>query len=180
MTLVKKSNPRQAASILKELSRDPSEGDTNMITLTSHLEEGLPEDEQRRRILRYFSAVSQEYLPLDIEKLPVKVKDSIHNVSIPESIPFLDHVSIMESLKNLKKTFSQIPGEMPAALRGEFFQWLTEPFKNILIEIVRTGVWPAVWKIEYGTPIPKEPLPIEGEDGLRVISITKTSSMTAE
>ena len=53
VTLVKKSNPRQAASILKELSRDPSEGDTNVITLTSHLEEGLPEDEQRRRILRY-------------------------------------------------------------------------------------------------------------------------------
>ena len=50
----------------------------------------------------------------------------------------------------------------------------------ILTNIVNTGRWPSVWKREYGTPIPKEPLPIEGEDQLRIISITNKLSMITE
>ena len=57
---------------------------------------------------------------------------------------------------------------------------MTEPYIDILKEIVMSRCWPISWKIEYGTPIPKEQLPIEGEDKLRIISITNKLSMTTE
>ena len=180
MTLVKNTNPRQAARILKDIARDPSDTEVETFTLTSHIEEGLNPSQQRTRILNYFSAVSQEYTPLKRELLDTKVKKLLKDSKPPKDIPFTDEISIMEALRKTKITMSHVPGDLPPALRSEFFQWLTEPFKNIIIEIVTSGEWPMAWKVEYGTPIVKETQPVVSEESLRVISIINKLSMCAK
>ena len=87
-------------------------------------------------------------------------------------MPYCDHVTLWEALHRVKATQSQIPGELPASLRGEFLQWLVEPLHNIVYEMVANGEWPAAWKAKFGTSVPKESLPIPNEDSLRIISIS--------
>ena len=56
---------------------------------------------------------------------------------------------------------------------------LAEPLSNIYNCITSTSEWPALWKIEYVTPIPKKALP-EGPDDLRNISCTQLLSKVYE
>ena len=114
------------------------------------------------------------------DDLSTDVKESLSKALVPENIPFLDLMAAKEALRTTNHTMSQAPGDLPASLRKEFYQWLAEPFLSIMRRIVVTGEWPAKWKQEWGTPIPKEALPITNEDQLRIISITNKMSMTAE
>ena len=108
------------------------------------------------------------------------MKNLLNDSKPPKDIPFTDEISIMKALRKTKITMSHVPGDLPPALRSEFFQWLTEPFKNIIVEIVTSREWPMARKVEYGNPIVKETPPVESEDSLRVISITNKLSMCAE
>jgi len=56
---------------------------------------------------------------------------------------------VKEALRLAKHTWSQAPGDLIPSLRKEFFQWLAEPFLDILQKIVVTGEWPVKWKTDY-------------------------------
>ena len=180
VNLIKGTNPAKAARILRTLGADPGNVQDKGFTLSNHQEAGLSVEEQRKEILQFFAKVSQEYLPLEEDRLPDEVREKISKGKLPETIPFLDHISIMEALRLTKHTMSKAPGDMPPSIRQEFYQWLAEPYRDILLEIVKSGQWPSQWKREFGTPIPKEKPPLESEEQLRVISITNKLSMTSE
>ena len=117
---------------------------------------------------------------IEVKNLSVELQRKLEQCTVPENVPFLDLWSVKEALRNTNHTMSRAPGDMPPNLRQEFYQWLAEPYQAILTEIVRTGEWPRQWKLEYGTPIPKESPPLTDEDQLRIISITNKLSMTSE
>ena len=86
----------------------------------------------------------------------------------------------MAVLKSMKKTNSEVPGELPSSLRTEFLPWLSEPASDILNSIIPTQKWPDQWKSEFGTPIPKNTLHPSSEEDLRIISITARIAMQCE
>ena len=177
---VKNSHPGKAAKVLRNLGAAPGDHQEKDFTLLRHVECGLNVEQQREEILKYFARVSQEYPPLNLDDLKDDLRRDLLSAKPPKNVPYLDHISVKEALRTTNHTNSQAPGDLPATLRQEFYCWLTEPYIDILKEIVMSGCWPVSWKIEYGTPIPKEQLPIEGEDKLRIISITNKLSMTTE
>ena len=82
-------------------------------------------------------------------------------------------------LKRIKKPRSKIRGDIFPSLVTEFSDILAEPLTDIYNQISTTLQWPAVWKIELVTVIPKCPDPKEF-DSLRNISCTLLVSKVYE
>ena len=181
VTEAKTTNPAKANMILKKLATAPGDvTESQTFTLLDHLEMNLSDNDQRTNILKYFSAVSQEFSPLQRVQLPDEIQCEMKKHVNRLHLPKIDRMTMWAALKGSKKTKSEVPEEMPASLRAEFLEWLAEPASAILNSIIETREWPKQWKVEFGTPIPKESLPIKSEEQLRVISITAKLSMVCE
>ena len=167
--------------ILKRLAEAPGEKKEHQtFTLLQHLENGLNEDQQRSEILKYFSKVSQEFIPLQRMQLQENVLHEMNKHTERKHLPYIDSITMWQALKSMKKTSSEVPDELPASLRAEFLPWLAEPSSHILNSIITTQIWPEQWKTEYGAPIPKNTQHPANEDELRIISITARLSMVCE
>ena len=77
-----------------------------------------------------------------------EVSKGLKEAKAPDHIPYLDLITVKEALRLAKHTWSQAPGDLIPSLRKEFFQWLAEPFLDIVRKIVVIGEWPVKWKIE--------------------------------
>ena len=95
-------------------------------------------------------------------------------------MPFIDTITMWQALNAMKKTNSEVPDELPASLRTEFLPWLAEPASNILNSIITTQKWPEQWKLEFGSPIPKNTMHPVNKDELSIISITARLSIQCE
>jgi hypothetical protein len=72
---LKSVNPARAASILKRLGGAPGDcGDKREFSVLSHQAQNMSAEECTSRILKYFTDISKEYDPLDVSRLPVRVK----------------------------------------------------------------------------------------------------------
>ena len=96
-----------------------------------------------------------------------------------KSIPILSDFEVYEQIRKSKKPKSSVPGDLPRRLVKEFGPELAAPVAKIYRNIVKSGHWPKSWRIEYGTPLRKQPNP-ETEDHLRIISLTNYLSKTFE
>ena len=177
---LKETNPGQAYRILKKMSAQPGDcTDSNTFSLPSHVAANLTNQEAAERIAEHFSAISQEFTPLDVNNLPSRVKTKL-NTAYTEGGP--PTVSVQDTLKKInkaKKPKSGVPGDLPAEIVKEFSDELAPPVCQILNNIFRSAVWPDQWKKEYVTPIGKVPLP-DTEDDIRPISLTNFFSKVAE
>ena len=91
---LKDTNPGQAYRILKRLGAQPGDcTDNNTFKLPGHCTENLTNQESAERIASYFSAISQEYSPLDTHKLPNRVRRKLETSSSPPII------TVQETLK---------------------------------------------------------------------------------
>ena len=90
--------------------------------LPQHIEENLSMLESSNRICQYFSSISQEYPPLDPDKLPERVRVKLRDD--PCHHPYLDDHIVHEGLKKGKITCS-VPGDLPAKILNEFLPELT-------------------------------------------------------
>ena len=177
---LKETNPGQAYRILKRMSAQPGDcTDSNTFSLPSHVAANLTNQEAAERIAEHFSAISQEFTPLDVNNLPSRVKTKL-NTAYTEGGP--PTVSVQDTLKKInkaKKPKSGVPGDLPAEIVKEFSDELAPPVCQILNNVFRSAVWPDQWKKEFVTPIGKVPLP-DTEDDIRPISLTNFFSKVAE
>ena len=142
VTEAKLTNPVKANMILKRLAEAP--GDKKMqqtFTLLQYVENGLSEDQQRSEILKYFSKVSQEFIPLQILQLQENIRHEMNKHTERKHLPFINSITMWQALKSLKKTSSEVPDELPASLRAEFLPCLAEPACHILNSIIATQIW---------------------------------------
>ena len=93
------------------------------------------------------------------------------------SKPILTKFEVWEKLKNMKTTKSSDPGDLPPKLRK--MEETVKSITTILNNILKSGIWPDKWKLEYGTPIPKNKNKTD-EDDTRIISITNHFSKLME
>ena len=140
------------------------------------MEESLTAIESSDKICAFFSAISQEYTPLNVTNLPNHVQSKLLND--PCSHPPLPDHTVYDVLKRGKKTCS-VPGDIPARLLELFLPELTAPVAAIYREAVTTHTWPRSYKKEYHLPIPKVPIP-QSEDQLRNLGLTPFFSKRLE
>ena len=161
---------------VKLLTARPGETPTSTFSLPKHVEENLTALESSNAICEYFSKISQEYTPLNVESLPDHVQHKLVNDECNH--PHLaDHI-VFEGLMKGKKTCS-VPGDIPAKILSEFLPEITAPIAAIYREAIASHTWPASYKKEYHLPINKVPIP-KSEDDLRNLGLTPFFSKRLE
>ena len=171
-------NPGKATKALNHLSARPGDCQPGgSFRLVNHLEENLSIEESIEKFVTFFSSISQEFMPLDISQLPVQIQNAM--IENDEIKPYLSENEVLDKFREMKKTKSSVPGDIPPKLRDKCKEELVPPVTKIFNNIIRTGIWPAKWKFEFGTPLPKnEELKDEGDT--RIISITNHMSKLLE
>ena len=161
---------------IKRLAARPGDMPLSSFSLPQHVEDCLSAVESSNKICEYFSSISQEYSPLEIETLPEFVRTKLS--SDPCDHPLLGDHTVYEVLKKAKKTCS-VPGDIPVKLLDEFLPELTAPVAAIYREAIASHTWPEPFKKEYHLPINKVPLP-KSEDDLRNLGLTPFLSKRLE
>ena len=172
--------PGKAYRAMKKLGARPGDCDMEAgFSLTTHVEENLSPKESVERFADYFSKISQEYLPLDINRLSESVRNKLQAPVNIREIPKIEAYQVWETMKKRRKTKSSVPGELPARLRHEFGPELAEPAAIIFNQIASTGIWPDHWKEGSAIPLKKVPDP-KDEAETRLIEITHYQSLQME
>ena len=109
--------------------------------------DGKTDLESAEEVAGAFAAVSCEYQPVDTTQLPA-------------FLPALEPPQLLQSqvyqkLIKLKNTRSTLPIDIPNLLRKEVAYELSGPLTNILNTCLREQKFPALWKIETVSPVPK-------------------------
>ena len=172
--------PGKAYRAMKKLGARPGDMDQeDGFTLTSHIEKNLTPQQSVECLADYFSEISQQYLPLDIQTLPEYVKIKLEARTNMGEIPQLEAFQVWNMMKSGRKTQSSVPGELPAKLRHEFGPELAEPAALIFNKIVASGQWPQHWKEGSAVPLKKVTQPYDEAD-VRLIEITHYLSLQME
>ena len=167
---IRNSNPSKFFREIKKIGAIPGEDESSdKLKITSHTQRNLSPKESAEKICEFFSSISSEYEPLNIEKLPTPVKEKIMDTN--EKPPKLEAYEVFNNFKKRKLKKSHVPGDIPKKIKKEFFVELSEPVTRIFNSILETGIYPKQWLVEYVTPIKKNNS-VDTEDDLRPISLT--------
>ena len=80
-----KTKPGQAHNVLKKLGARPGEDvDGNDIQLSELMDRDLTAEQKANEIGNYFASISQEFQPVNIDRLPKEVKETILNAKPEE------------------------------------------------------------------------------------------------
>ena len=150
-----------------------------LYTLIDHLEANLTSQDSVEKIATHFARVSQEYPALDVSSLPENVKRKLDAPDLLETAPLLSESDVEKQISKAKKPKAGVPGDLPRRIVNRFAPQLAKPFTKVYNNIVQSGEWPSMWKIEHGLPLQKCKNPVN-EDDLRIISLTAFFSKVFE
>ena len=146
-------------SKLKRITNyEQMKADTVQVDEISH----MPDQEQAEAIASTFSAISNEYQPVNREEIEIPPHCSS---TIPQFKPY----QVRRYLEKIKVNKSTAPGDIPARIIKEFAQYLFIPVSDIVNSSLTGGQWPNIYKKETITPTPKQ-YPPESMEFLRPIS----------
>ena len=165
---LKLTNPSKWYQMAKKIGAvdKMSGGDICVESLT-----GLTNAESAQKIAEHFSAVSNEYSPINYNQLPCYLP--------AQPPPQVDEYEVYLRLNRIKKTKSTQPIDIPDKLRNECSVHLAAPLTNIYNDSLNQAVYPSLWKYEWVTPAPKLTSPQDISD-LRKISCTSDFSKLYE
>ena len=118
--------------------------------------DGLNDQQCADAIAQHFASVSNQYEPVDFKQLPAFLP------ALPA--PQMEEHEIYLKLKRLKNTKSTLPVDLPNKLRNEVMVELTTPLTHIINLVFASGYYPALWKREYVSPVPKVKEPEQIKD----------------
>ena len=157
-----------AYKALKKLGGKAPENDDGFY-IPAHVESNLTAQESAELLADHFSAISQEFEPLDRSKFPPNLQLKLSDIT--EGVPVLEEHVIYRKINAAKKPNSHVPGDLPKQVVKNFAAELAKPITIIFNAITATAEYPRQWVIEHQTPIPKS-YPPTCEDDLRNISGT--------
>ena len=163
---------RHTASLLAR----PGDAPLKSFTLPDHLDDGLTALQSAEKIADFFSKISQEYDPLNLEELPDRVRLKL--LVDPCDHPVFEEHEVYADLLTAKKTCS-VPGDIPVSILNEFLPEFVNPITKIINATFSSHEWPTMFKKEFGIPIEKVPDP-QCEDDLRSIGLTPFISKRME
>ena len=127
---LKNSNPGQWYSKLKRMtSHDQLKSEQVIVENISN----LSDKEQVEIIADSFSRVSNQYEPIDPEKICLRPENE-------KPTPKFEAHQVFEYLKRIKTNTSTVKNDIPAKIIKEFACELSEPFADILTCMVTGGI----------------------------------------
>ena len=120
------------------------------------------DEQQAELIADKFAQVSNEYKPLDREKI------SFPHFSMSE-IPSFTETEVLDVLENMDTSKSTRDTDIPAKILKKFANKICKPLTSLINDAVQQGYWPDFLKLEFVTPVPKA-THLKSIDDLRNIS----------
>ena len=132
---------------------------------------GLDNQQSAEKIAEFFSKVSQEYSPLNLNELPAY---------LPAGKPLqVDQMEVADRIYKLKNRKSTQPIDLPSRIRKDSAYELSIPLTDIYNSCLEVYHWPTLWKHEWVVPAPKTNNPKVLKE-LRKISLTSEFSLIFE
>ena len=122
---------------MRKLGAQPGESVQTGFQLPEYAEKNLSNAECAEKLALFFSTVSQEYQPLNVETLPPNVKEYLTS-SEPGTAPELSHHDVFMKLRKAKKPNSVVPGDLPRKLVQRFTSEITIPVISIFNRITQS------------------------------------------
>ena len=170
VTDLKSTNPAKWYSMAKQIGAvdqlSLSQKEVKVAALA-----GLSNGQAAQKIAAHFAAISNEYSCIDNTQLPCYLP--------APPPPQVEEHEVYARLNRLKKTRSTLPIDIPEKLRQECALFLAEPVSLIINNSLVQSQYPAAWKQEWVTPVPKISHP-EVISDLRKISGTSDYSKVFE
>ena len=127
---------------LKRLGLRPGETTNNCFQLPNHVAQNLSPAQSAEIIATHFSNISQEYEPLNIQKLPPNVQHHLFTQD-KHMVPILSTNDVLKRIIKGKKPNSQVPGDLPNKLVKEFSSQLAIPATAIFNKISQSASFPS-------------------------------------
>ena len=108
----------------------------------------LSNEEQANKIAQKFASISQEYEPLDVDKLNLPS-------FCEEDIPVITEAEVLETLESMNMNKAGRKEDIPARIYKHFATIFCAPITHMINCAIREGKWPSFLKSEKVTPIPK-------------------------
>ena len=121
----------------------------------------LSDKEQAEKIADHFSDIPNQYEQL--KKEDINIPDFQN-----EDIPQFKIVQVWDKLTQLKTNKSSVKGDIPSRIFKEFAVYIAVPLAHVYDSCLQQGAYPAVYKFEISTPVPKKH-PVEHINQLRNI-----------
>ena len=172
---VTKPNTSGLHKVLKKLGTAPGDVIKNTFSLPVH--KGLSDTEIANDLGQFFSKISQEYKPINLELLPERVVSKLQFFT--DKIPEIEPYQIYEKIKTMNIPDSMVPADFPPRIWKNFGVEMATPVSIIVNKILKTGQWPELFKREFVTVIEKEKNP-ETKSQLRNLSLTLFISKLVE
>ena len=165
---LKSTDPGRWFSMAKKIGavKEPNGGEIQVESLSN-----LTNKECAEKIAQHFSAVSNEYQPINYSLLPCYLP--------APPPPQVEEYDVYNRINRIKKRKSTLPIDIPEKLRNECAVFLAAPLTIIINSSLKESVFPALWKSEWVTPAPKISNPQNISD-LRKISCTSDYSKLFE
>ena len=168
VTEMKETNPSKWYSMAKRLGAEQHSKEAG---LSVDCLKGLNNEQAAEQIAEHFSRISQEYSPLNRDKLPAYLP--------ARGILKVDESEVAERIYKLKSRKSTQPIDLPSKLRKQFACELSTPLTDIINSCLSSFYYPQLWKHEWVIPTEKKPNPTMLKD-LRKISLTSEFSLIFE
>ena len=126
------------------------------------LRPGLTDQEIAAEAAAFFNQISCEFQPLE----PADIPATYHR-----DLPLLSPARVAELIRKARKPSSMVEGDIFPKIINRCANYIAWPLSAIYNRIIESYIWPALWKREYVTIIPKKNLPEDFAD-LRNISCT--------
>ena len=133
-------------------------------------------EEIAEKLSIYFCKISQEYAPIDRNKLPERVQLRLNEKCV---IPQISEDELLPILTKMRKTSSTVNGDLPSNLKNEFLDFLCPIYTKLVNNCLRNTIFPDCYKLETCIVIPKISPP-QGLDDLRNLGLTQFSSKVLE
>ena len=124
-------------SALHKLGVRPGDSMSNTFHLPSHVENNLSPGQSVELIADHFSAISQDYDPINIDNFPAKMRYDLRHPDM-SVVPRLEEYQVYKKICSAKKPNSCIPGVLPKKIVQEFSVELSSPITVIYNSILST------------------------------------------
>ena len=114
------------------------------------LRPGKSDKEVADEVADFFNRISREFSPLEPSQIPM---------TYHRDLPPLSRSDVEKMLRSAKKTKSMVKGDIFPKLINEVAGIISLPLQDIYNSVLIDYIWPAIWKREYVTTIPKKNIP---------------------
>ena len=119
--------------------------------IPAHVEANLSPQQCAESLADYFSQISQEFDPINMNRFSPKLKEELLGPSPPP--PHLEEHQIYRKILSSKKPNSMVPGDLPRKVVKEFAVELSKPMETIFNAISTKAEYPRQWIIEAFTTL---------------------------